>query len=257
MPLGGGECAAATERLTRSTTVPLLVEDDRLQRATTLLRDIGYVIEAHFVLTAAAEARDTQAKHLSMFNRRASRGQCFHRPCLGARKWAADFAPVETAMPMSTLPAGSATATSGGCCTTSTSPTAARRGSSAKRFATALSTCQGRTMGGSTHDTGALGTDYEFEPESRLEIDTGYGFGLAHGRGVLTPYAGITLGDAGNRTVRTGTRWQLGPDIVVGVEATRQTSDAGETDNQLMLRAALRFWTQRAGRPRPWPHAGT
>ena len=58
---------------------------------------------------------------------------------------------------------------------------------------------------------------------------------------MLTPYAGMTLGDAGNRTVRTGIRWQLGPDTVVGVEATRQASDAGEADNQVMLRAALQF----------------
>ena len=81
----------------------LLVEDDRLQRATTLLRDVGYVIEAHFELTAA---HDAQAKHLAMFNRRASRGQCFHRPYLGTRECAAEFAPVEAAMPTSTLPGG-------------------------------------------------------------------------------------------------------------------------------------------------------
>ena len=37
------------------------------------------------MLTAAAEARDTHAKHLAMFTRRASRGQCFHRPYLGIR----------------------------------------------------------------------------------------------------------------------------------------------------------------------------
>ena len=41
--------------------------------------------------------------------------------------------------------------------------------------------------------------------------------------------------------MRTGTRWQLGPDVVVGLEAARQTSDAGEAGNDLMLRAALRF----------------
>ena len=41
--------------------------------------------------------------------------------------------------------------------------------------------------------------------------------------------------------MRTGARWQLGPDTVVWVEATRQASDAGEGTNQLMLRAALRF----------------
>ena len=87
----------------------------------------------------------------------------------------------------------------------------------------------------------ALGSDSEFEAESRLEMDAGYGFGLAHGRGVLTPYAGFTLGDAGNRTVRTGARWQLNPDTVLGLEATRQASGAGEADNELMLRIALRF----------------
>ena len=79
------------------------------------------------------------------------------------------------------------------------------------------------------------------EADSRLAIDAGYGFGLPGSRGVLTPYAGMMLGDAGDRTVRTGARWQLGPDTVVGLEATRQTSDASEAANEVMLRAALRF----------------
>ena len=93
--------------LNRGTTEGLhtLIEDDRQQRATTLLREVAYVIEAHFVLTGAAEADDTAAKHLAMFNRRAAKGQCFHRPYLGTREFAADFALVEDAMPPSTLPA--------------------------------------------------------------------------------------------------------------------------------------------------------
>ena len=93
--------------LNRGTTEGLhtLIEDDRQQRATTLLRDVAYVIEAHFVLTGAAEADDTAAKHRAMFNRRAAKGQCFHRPYLGTREFAADFALVEDAMPPSTLPA--------------------------------------------------------------------------------------------------------------------------------------------------------
>ena len=41
--------------------------------------------------------------------------------------------------------------------------------------------------------------------------------------------------------MRTGTRWQFNPDTVISVEATRQATDAGEGDNQLKLRAALRF----------------
>lgn len=69
----------------------LVVEDNRQQRATTLLIDVDYVIEAHFEMTAKAEAGDTPAKYISMFNRRAGSGQCFHQPCLGTREFAADF----------------------------------------------------------------------------------------------------------------------------------------------------------------------
>ena len=81
-----------------------LIEAERQQRATTLLRDVGYVIEGHFVLTDAAKPDDTEAKHLAMFNRRASKGQCFHRPYLGTREFAADFELVEGTMPPSDLP---------------------------------------------------------------------------------------------------------------------------------------------------------
>lgn len=69
----------------------LVVEDVRQQRAMTMLVDVDYVIEAHFDLTARAEVDDTAAKHVSMFNRRAASGQCFHRPCLGVREFAAEF----------------------------------------------------------------------------------------------------------------------------------------------------------------------
>jgi CRISPR-associated protein Cas5d len=78
----------------------LVVEDNRQQRATTLLVDVGYVIEAHFDMTARAGPEDTPAKHLSMFNRRAGSGQCFHRPCLGTREFAADFTLIPEGAPL-------------------------------------------------------------------------------------------------------------------------------------------------------------
>ena len=81
-----------------------LIEADRQQRAATLLRDVAYVIGAHFALTDAAEDNDTEAKHLAMFKRRAIKGQCFHRPYLGTREFAADFALVEDEMPETCLP---------------------------------------------------------------------------------------------------------------------------------------------------------
>jgi CRISPR-associated protein Cas5d len=69
----------------------LLVDEDRQQRAATVLVDVAYVIEAHFELTGRAEAGDNEGKHLDIFNRRAERGQCFHQPCLGTREFDARF----------------------------------------------------------------------------------------------------------------------------------------------------------------------
>jgi CRISPR-associated protein Cas5d len=65
-----------------------------------LLVDVAYVIEAHFVVTDRAGPDDTEAKHLSMFNRRAEAGQCFHRPCLGTREFPADFALLPPGAPL-------------------------------------------------------------------------------------------------------------------------------------------------------------
>jgi CRISPR-associated protein Cas5d len=83
-----------------------LIEEDRQQRAATVLRDVGYIIEAHFTLTAKADASDTAAKHISIFNRRAASGQCFHQPCMGTREFPASFALIEEgqALPGSELP---------------------------------------------------------------------------------------------------------------------------------------------------------
>lgn len=68
-----------------------VVEDERLQRAMTFLRDVAYVIEAHFDLTSRAGADDSEGKHLDIFTRRARQGQCFHTPCLGVREFPASF----------------------------------------------------------------------------------------------------------------------------------------------------------------------
>lgn len=80
----------------------LLVDEERQQRASTVLVRPAYVIEAHFVLTDRAGPDDNEGKHLDLFNRRARRGQCFHQPCLGTREFAASFELIE---PDATLPA--------------------------------------------------------------------------------------------------------------------------------------------------------
>ena len=67
------------------------VDLDRQQRAATVLRDVAYIIEAHFELTPKIGPDDTVGKHLDIFNRRARRGQCFQMPCFGVREFPADF----------------------------------------------------------------------------------------------------------------------------------------------------------------------
>lgn len=76
-------------------------DQHRQQRASTVLRDVGYVIEAHFEFTSRADDSDTPGKHLDIFNRRARQGQCFHMPCLGTREFPAAFELIESdeAMP--------------------------------------------------------------------------------------------------------------------------------------------------------------
>jgi len=75
----------------------LYVEDDRQQRAATILRDVAYVIEARFDILAG---EPNVAKHLDQFNRRARDGRCFQRPYLGCREFPADFSLIEEGQPI-------------------------------------------------------------------------------------------------------------------------------------------------------------
>jgi len=75
----------------------LIIEDERQQRASLLLRDVGYVIEAHFDLLDSSEP---EGKHLDIFNRRARKGQYFHHPYLGTREFPANLTLVESAPDM-------------------------------------------------------------------------------------------------------------------------------------------------------------
>ena len=54
----------------------------------------------------------------------------------------------------------------------------------------------------SARDAAGLAPDEDFEAERRLEGEIGYGFGAFGGRGVVTPYGGLGLTAAGDRTWR-------------------------------------------------------
>ncbi len=78
----------------------LAADESRQQRASTLLVDVAYVIEARFTLTDKAGAEDNEGKHLDIFCRRARKGQCFHQPCLGTREFPAQFSLIEEGDPV-------------------------------------------------------------------------------------------------------------------------------------------------------------
>jgi len=77
------------------------IEDNRQQRAAIVLKDVAYVIEAHFDIIGAEDTNP--AKHLEMFKRRAANGQCFNQPYLGCREFSSNFCLVDETIPQSSL----------------------------------------------------------------------------------------------------------------------------------------------------------
>ncbi len=96
----------------------IFIEDERQQRAGLFLRDVRYRIYGYFDFIPPEERKgsrsttieiwadepeqasasgmsESAAKYAAMFERRARKGQCFHRPYLGCREFACDFRLVE------------------------------------------------------------------------------------------------------------------------------------------------------------------
>lgn len=97
----------------------LYIEDERQQRAGLFLRDVKYRIHAHFELrdpgfhksnyphlskrqgnvdeSDLEKEPNDAVKFMTMFERRASKGQCVNQPYLGCREFAAEFRLVDAA----------------------------------------------------------------------------------------------------------------------------------------------------------------
>lgn len=63
----------------------------RQQRNSMILRDVEYVIKAHFEMTKYAGESDDEKKHYNIFLRRARNGECFNQPYLGCREFSCNF----------------------------------------------------------------------------------------------------------------------------------------------------------------------
>ncbi|MCD6305028.1 MAG: type I-C CRISPR-associated protein Cas5 [Deltaproteobacteria bacterium] len=91
----------------------IFIEDERQQRAGLFLRDVSYRIHAEFEFVPPenrveragtstrgipegqdgreARSHESEAKYAAMFERHATKGQCFNQPYLGCREFAASF----------------------------------------------------------------------------------------------------------------------------------------------------------------------
>lgn len=68
----------------------IIIEDNRLQRAGLLLRDVRYRLHAWMEYVSDG-GKENPGKYLAMFERRAKKGQCFNQPYLGCREFSASF----------------------------------------------------------------------------------------------------------------------------------------------------------------------
>ena len=80
---------------------PIFIEDKRQQKNSLMLRDVRYRIHAKLEFIPLRERKnqsnaeehpdENPAKYYAMFERRATKGQCFNQPYLGTRECSASF----------------------------------------------------------------------------------------------------------------------------------------------------------------------
>ncbi len=88
---------------------PIYIEDKRQQKNSLLLKDVRYRIWAKMEYRSVAKRKtegdlfsrepgkdENPMKYYQMFERRASKGQCFNQPYLGTREFSASFRLVDT-----------------------------------------------------------------------------------------------------------------------------------------------------------------
>ncbi|MBK5244063.1 MAG: type I-C CRISPR-associated protein Cas5 [Eubacteriaceae bacterium] len=84
----------------------IIATENRHQRAALILRDVEYIIEAHFDLNPdKAGETDSVEKHYNIALRRLRQGQFFYQPSLGTREFGASFELIEdeSAIPKSKI----------------------------------------------------------------------------------------------------------------------------------------------------------
>lgn len=97
----------ARRRMNGSTEPFYLSSNDaRQQRAALVLKNVDYVIEAHFDLIDKNAGEAEEKKHYNIILRRLREGQHFHAPCLGTREFGANVELIEDGAKIPQSPLG-------------------------------------------------------------------------------------------------------------------------------------------------------
>ena len=90
-------------------------------------------------------------------------------------------------------------------------------------------------------ENGAAAPDPYGVPAGRYEAHFAYGIPALRGRGVLTPYGTLSLGDEYGRGYRLGSRLNVGQYATVNLEAERRERPASTAVHSIGLRGAMQF----------------
>ena len=120
-------------------------------------------------------------------------------------------------------------------------------GASGQGLSLALSPAWGAASGGSERlwsiDTArGLTAGEQGKPTVRFDAEAGYGLAAFAGRGTVTPYAGLSLSELGEHTLRSGVRWAAGPALSFGLEGTRRApADEASVDHGVWVSTSLHW----------------
>ena len=117
-------------------------------------------------------------------------------------------------------------------------------GADQRGLSLAISSSHGDALSGAqqmwnSDSPGAAGGRFMNAGGSRVEGEVGYGFGSFAG-GPVIPFAGVSWQDRNGRTLRVGSRFQIGSTLLLSFDGSRRNGSQYRPDNAFVIRARLR-----------------
>lgn len=90
-------------------------------------------------------------------------------------------------------------------------------------------------------EAGLFAKEAAVDRADSLSLNSRVSYGFAAGRGVLAPFAELSLDGGDRRHARIGSRYSLGPSVTLELSGDRMGGTAGSTEHGVLLRARVDF----------------